>query len=517
MSQTTSQGTQPLEGEEEVLPPKRRLLVALAIIPAGAMQGADTFAVSVALPTMMGALSATITEISWVLTSYLVAGAIFTPLYAWMSRKIGRRRMFIVVVLGFMGSAIMVSQSTHLYEIIVFRFCQGIFGAGLNPLTYQVVLATFPRNQQGPAFGWLQTGRMTAVVIGPIIGGALTELFGWRTVFLINVPLGIIALSLLLSVVPKDERLDPKPFDFFGFAILSIAIAALQLMLDQGEKRDWFASSVIVGYAMVAASAFWIFLIHAVTARQPYLNLRPLQNREFVLGITIDFFVNILFFGYMALLPAAMQRILDFPVLTIGLVMVNRGLGTMASSLLAGYMLMRFSPKPLIGFGVSIVCLSTYILTTLEPGTDKFPLILAVLLQGFGMGFMNTPTETAAFKTVPPSLRPDATSLFTTNRRIAAGIGIAFIITQLVSATQDARSLLTQNASHYNEVLKHYALPEKWSMESLQGIAGFAREIDRQAEFLGYLHDFQILTWCTIFVVPLVLLMRIKAPEREPK
>ena len=159
MSQTDT-SKQVEEGEEEVLPPRKRLLVALAIIPAGAMQGTDTFAVAVALPTMMGAMSATITEISWVLTSYLVAGAIFTPLYAWMSRKIGRRRLFIIVVVGFMACALMVSQSTSLTELIIFRFCQGFFGAGLNPLTYQVVLASFPKTHQGPAFGWLQTGRM---------------------------------------------------------------------------------------------------------------------------------------------------------------------------------------------------------------------------------------------------------------------------------------------------------------------------------------------------------------------
>ena len=514
MSQNRSMKSPPVEGEEEVLPAKRRLLVALAIIPAGAMQGTDTFAVSVALPTMMGAMSATITEISWVLTSYLVAGAIFTPLYAWMCRKFGRRFMFIIVVCGFMGCAIMVSQSTSLYEVIFYRFCQGFFGSGLNPLTYQVVLATFPKNQQGPAFGWLQTGRMSAVVIGPIIGGVLTEMFGWRTVFLMNVPLGIIALTLLLTVVPKDKRLDPKPFDFFGFVVLSIGIACLQLMLDQGEKNDWFSSTVITGYAVVACSAFYIFLIHAITARQPYLNLTPLKNREFVLGITIDFFVNILFFGYMALLPAVMQRIMEFPVLMIGLVMVNRGVGTMLSSLCAGYLLMRFSPRPLIFFGSLIVCLSTWMLAGLPPDSEQWRLAVAVFLQGFGMGFINTPCETAAFKTVPPSLRPDATSLFTTNRRIAAGVGIAFIVTQLVASTQDARSNLTQNASYYNEVLKHYALPENWSMDSLEGIASFERIINRQAEFIGYLHDFHILTICTICILPLALLMRVGSQDK---
>jgi DHA2 family multidrug resistance protein len=513
MSQTDT-SKQVEEGEEEVLPPRKRLLVALAIIPAGAMQGTDTFAVAVALPTMMGAMSATITEISWVLTSYLVAGAIFTPLYAWMSRKIGRRRLFIIVVVGFMACALMVSQSTSLTELIIFRFCQGFFGAGLNPLTYQVVLASFPKTHQGPAFGWLQTGRMSAVVIGPIVGGSLTEIFGWRSVFLINFPLGFLALILLMKVVPKDGKLDAKPFDFFGFIILSVAIACLQLMLDQGQTQDWFASTQIIIFAMTAAGAFYIFLIHSITARQPYLNLRVLKNREFCLGIMIDYFTNIIFFGYMALLPPVMQRLLEYPVLEVGLIMVNRGIGTMGGAMLAGYMLMRFSPRPMIAAGALFVALSTYILSQLTLETDRLPLIIAVLMQGFGLGLINTPVETAAFKTIPPSLRPDATSMFTTNRRIAAGIGIAIIITQLVGSTQDARSLLTQNASHYNERLRHLNLPESWSMENLQGIAGFERMIDRHAEFLAYLHDFRLMTIFILCSLPLVFFMRTKAPKR---
>ena len=286
-------------------------------------------------------------------------------------------------------------------------------------------------------------------------------------------------------------------------------------MLDQGETQDWFASTQIVVFALLAASAFYIFLIHALTARQPYLNLRVLKSREFCLGLMIDFFVNTIFFGYMALLPPVMQRILEFPVLEIGLIMVNRGLGTMMGSLMAGYLLMRLGPRPMILSGVGIICISTFILTNLTPNTDGFPIILAVFLQGWGLGLMNTPVETAAFKSIPTSLRPDATSMFTTNRRISAGIGIAFIITQLVASTQDARSQLTQNASYYNERLKHLNLPESWSIESLEGIAGFERIIDRQAEFLGYLHDFQIMTIFTLFSIPLILMLRTKAPDRK--
>ncbi len=499
--------------EETPLSPRQRMLVALAIMPAGAMQATDTFAASVAMPTMMGALSATITEISWVLTAYLVASAMFTPLYAWLSRKVGRRRLFIAVILGFVASSLLVSQSQSLAELVGFRFMQGFFGAGLNPLTFQIVLATFPKSQQGPAFGWLQTGRMSAVVIGPVIGGLLTELLDWRAVFLMNVPLGLAALIMIIRVVPKDIPEEPKKFDFFGFVFLSIAIASMQLMLDQGQKLDWFDSEEIVIYCMIAVSAFYVFTLHCTTARQPYLNPRVFKNREFSICLVLDFFISFIFFGYMALLPPILQRHLGFPVIETGFLLIYRGIGTMAASLLAGFMLMRFSPRPLIAVGVAVIAVSTWVLATITPATDTTPIILAILLQGLGIGFMSTPTETAAFQTMSPSLRPDAASVMTANRRIASSVGVSLLITQLVTSTQNARSALSENVSVYNDRLRHLALPETWNMDSVQGMLTLDRMIELQAEFIAYLHNFEIMTIATLCALPLVLLLRTKRPQ----
>ena len=494
--------------EEAALPPRRRLLIALAIMPAGAMQATDTFATSIAMPTMMGALSATITEIAWVITAYLVASAMFTPLYAWLSRKVGRRRLFIVVITGFMAASLLSAQSNSLYELVVFRFTQGFFGAGLNPLTFQVVLATFPKSHHGPAFGWLQAGRMSAVIMGPLIGGFLTEVFGWRSVYLMNIPLGLAALIMILRVVPKDIPEVAKRFDFFGFFALSIAIASMQLMLDQGEKRDWFESREIVIFCIVAASAFYVFVVHCSTSRRPYLNLAVLRNREFVIGLFIDFFISFIFFGYMALLPQILQRQLGFPVIEVGFILVNRGVGTLAASLLAGFLMLRVAPRPLIAFGTIAVAISTWILANLTPDTDTLPIIIAIMLQGFGIGFMSTPTETAAFGTMPPSLRPDAASVMTAARRIGASVGVSLLIAQLVNSTQTARSVLAENVSHYNERLRHLPMPDNWDMESAQGMVSLNRLVDQQAEFIAYLHDFQIMTIVTICTLPLLLLMR---------
>jgi DHA2 family multidrug resistance protein len=491
-----------------LLSPRHRFLVALAIMPAGAMQATDTFATSIAMPTMMGSLSATITEISWVITAYLVASAMFTPLYAWMSRKVGRKRLFIFVIAGFLASSLLVAQSHTLYQLVVFRFVQGFFGAGLNPLTFQMVLATFPKSHHGPAFGWLQTGRMSAVIVGPVVGGFLTEYVDWRAVYLMNIPLGALALFMILRVVPRDEPEQPKQFDFFGFFTLSIAIACMQLVLDQGQKRDWFESEVIVVFAMIATAAFYIFAIHCTTSLRPYLNPLVFRNREFVIGLVIDFFISFIFFGFMALLPQILQRQMGFPVLETGFVLMYRGVGTMVASLMSGFLMLRFQPRPLIAIGIIAITASNWILASITPDTDTFPIIIAILMQGFGIGFMSTPTEAAAFNTLPASLRPDAASVMTAVRRIAAGVGVSILIAQLVATTQTARSALMENVSHFSEVFRDFEMPESWNPDNLQGMLSLERVVNKQAEFMAYLHDFEIMAFLTLFALPLLLLMR---------
>jgi MFS transporter, DHA2 family, multidrug resistance protein len=483
-------------------------LVAIAIGPAGCLQGMDTFATAVAMPRMMGSLSATIMEISWVLTAYLVASAMFTPLYAWLSRKVGIKRMFLIVIVGFIACSIMVSQADSIFELVVFRFVQGSFGAGINPLSIQVVLAAFPTSHHGPAFGWLKTGRNSAIVLGPLIGGILTEVFDWRVVYLMNVPFGILAFVLIQRLMPSDRPQDPKRFDFFGFFALSIAIAFIQLMLNRGAKMDWFDSQAIITYTLIGLAAFYVFLIHSATALHPYLNLRVFKNRDFTIAVIFGFFANFLLYGYAGLLPPILQQQLGYPVIEAGMILTNRGVGSILASLMAGALMLRFHPRLIIAISMLFVALSTGLLSTLTPTTDTLPLSIAIFLQGFGLGAMSTAIMTAAFQTLPASLRADGASIMTATRRIASSVGISVLVATLVRSTQTARSALSENVSEHNEIFRHFPLPDKWTMDTVQGVVAFERVINKQAEFMAYLYDFELMTIITICAMPLLLLMR---------
>ncbi|HAT36610.1 MAG TPA: hypothetical protein DCS82_12925 [Rhodospirillaceae bacterium] len=501
---TATTGSERDEQETEGLPPRQRILVALAILPAGAMQGMDTFATGVAIPRMMGSLSVTITEVSWVLTSFLVASAMFTPLFAWLSRKIGCKRLFIGVVFGFMCCSILISQSSSLTEIVVFRFCQGVFAAGLNPLTTQVVLATFPKSHHGIAFGWLQMGRNSAVVIGPLVGGILTEFFDWRMVYLMNVPLAILALILIPRILPKDEPQEPKAFDFFGFTALSAAIVAIQILLNQGEKLDWFDSDMIVICTFLGIAFFWVFLVHALTALHPYLNPLVFKNKEFAIGIALMFFAHFMTYGYVGLLPPILQSQLGFPVIDAGMIIANRGVGTMCAAMLAGIMIFKFSPRNLIIAGMTVVAIATWMLAELAPIQTTAPIILAVFLQGFGLGFIKTPIMTLAFSTLETSLRPDGASVMATTQRLASSVGVSVLIALLVRSTQNARTSLVESVN--SERIEQ--LPGSWDLDSLSGMMAFDRMIEKHAEFIAYITDFQIMTFLTLAMLPLLIFVR---------
>jgi DHA2 family multidrug resistance protein len=499
---------------EPTLSPGERIAVALGILPAGMMTGMDTFAVSVALPHMQGVLSATLTEVSWILTSYLVASAIFTPLYGWLSRRVGRRNLFLFVIVGFAVCAILIAQSDTLLEIVAFRFVQGFFGAGFNPLLMQTVLATFPREQQGAAFGWLTTGRMSGIIVGPILGGVLTEFFSWRLVFLSNVPLAILALLLIVRYVPAGHSETAKRFDFFGFIFLSIGIGALQLMLDQGQRFDWFDSTLIIGLGAAALGALYVFSIHVFTTRNAYLNPAVFRNRDFVIGCLFGFLLNFMVFGYAGLIPPILQDHMGYPVLTTGFVMMPRGIGTMVSSLFAGFLMLRYPAKPVVAAGVILIALSTWLFAQFTSEVDALSVMVAVFIQGAGFGFLSVSIMTVAFQTMSPSMRADGTSVLSLARRLGSGIGVSILVAQLTRSTQSARSMLSENISVYNERLRHLPLPEKWSMEDLQGVLSLDRVIDKQAEFIAYLHDFRLMTFLMLLLLPLVLLLRSR-PEPD--
>jgi DHA2 family multidrug resistance protein len=498
---------------DQPITPGRRRLIALAMTAAAAMQGMDTFATAVALPEIRGVMSATLDEAAWVLTSFLIASAIFTPLFAWLSRRFGRRRLMLLLISGFLVCTLLVAQSDSLAELVFYRFLQGVSAAGMGPLSNQVMLATYPKEMHGAAFSWLTTGRMSGVMIGPLIGGVLTEYLSWHWVYLSNIPLTILGLYLVYRYVPEAKDRSAPRFDFFGFIALSVAIGALQLMLDRGERQGWFESAEILIWAGLCGGALYLFTVHVVMSRSAYIDPRIFKNRDFLIGMVFIFVLSILIVGFASLLPPILQNHMNYPISTSGVLMMPRGIGTMIASVIAGPLLMRMQPRPLVFIGIFLMASSTWGMSLFTRDVDAWTIGLTVGIQGMGFGFFSVSVTSMAFQTLSPVLRPDGTSFISLSRRLGSSVGVSMLISQLVRNTQDNRAGLMQYISPYNELLREGEVRDRWDPETLNGIFRLDREVQQQAEFLAYLQDFQMMTILILLLIPLVFLLRGRPPS----
>ena len=475
---------------------------------AAAMQGMDTFATAVALPEIRGVMSATLDEVAWILTSFLVASAIFTPLFAWLSRRFGYRLLLLIITTAFLVCTLLVAQSDSLFELVLYRFLQGVAAAGMGPLSHQVLLATYPREQHGIAIGYLTAGRMAGVMLGPLIGGVLTEYLSWRWVYLSNIPLCLLGLWLVFRFVPEAKSKDAPRFDFFGFLALSVAIGSLQLMLDRGERRAWFESTEIVIWAGLCVAGLYLFVVHVTTVRNAYINPQIFRDRDFVISILFIFVLAIMIMGFAGLLPSVLQNHMNYPVSTSGLLMVPRGVGTLVASIIAAPLLARVQPRPLVLLGIMLMASSTWWMSLFTRDVDAVTIAIAIGMQGAGFGFFSVAVTAMGFQTLSASLRPDGTSIMSLSRRIGSSVGVSILVSQLVRATQENRAALMENINQYNALLRDFPVPERWNPETLDGLLSLEREVERQAEFLAYLYDFRLMTVLILLLIPLVFLMR---------
>ena len=324
-----------------------RGLLSLATMLAVIMQVLDTTIANVALPSMQGSLGAAQDTINWVLTSYIVASAIVMPLTGWIADAIGRNRLFLISVAGFTLASCLCGLAGSLTQMVLFRVLQGVFGASLAPLSQAVLLDINPRERHGQAMALWGAGIMVAPVLGPTLGGWLTDSFDWRWVFYINVPLGLLAFLGIAFTMPASPR-HSRSFDFVGFAFLGLFVGALQLMLDRGEQLDWFSSPEIIIEAALAAAALWCFVVHSATAEHPFIHPQIFRDRNYVAASIFSFAISVVLLATTALLPPLLQRIMGFPTVTTGLVLAPRGIGTMVSMLLVGRLLRFIDPRLII-------------------------------------------------------------------------------------------------------------------------------------------------------------------------
>ncbi len=482
-------------------------LITLSVMLATIMQVLDTTIANVALPTMTGDLGASQDTITWVLTSYIVASAIMTPATGWISDRIGKREFFLLCIAGFVATSVACGLAWNLNTMVLFRLLQGLFGAAIVPLSQTFLLDINSREKAGQAMAMWGAGIMVGPIIGPTLGGWLTESFNWRWVFFVNLPVGIIAFLGCAAYLPRSAR-RPRRFDFFGFGMLSVGIGALQMMLDRGGELDWFAAPEIWIYLFLTLTGFWVFILHILGADKPFLEPKMFLDRNFAVGLLFIFVVGIILLASLALLPPMLARLFGYPTITTGLVMGPRGVGTMASMIIVGRMVRRVDPRFLVSLGLILTAASLYFMTGFSPQMGSGPVIWTGVLQGMGLGLVFVPLSTIAFSTIDPIYRADATSLFSLVRNIGSSIGISIVTVMLTRNLQINHAELAAGISPFNPNIT--SLVPSVTPTSLQILDGL---VNQQALMISYLDDFKLMMMITLCALPLAWIL--KKPESQ--
>jgi len=494
--------------------PLNRGMITVSIMLATIMQVVDMTIVNVALPHMQGNLSATQDQISWVLTSYIVAAAIMTPLTGVLADRLGRKRVFIGSVIGFTIASMLCGMARSVEGIVLFRVLQGVFGAPLVPLSQSVILDINPREKHGSAMALWGMGVMVGPILGPTLGGWLTEYYSWRWAFYINVPVGALALFGLIGFMPETERRAKQSFDFFGFALLSIAVGGLQLMLDRGNALDWFDSREIVVECVLAALAAYLFLVHMFTAEKPFIEPGLFKDRNFAAGVLLIFMVGVMLLATMALLPPFLQSLLGFPVITAGYVSAPRGIGTMVAMMVVGRLIGKVDTRALVLFGIVLMAYSLWGMAQFTAEVGAYEIIYTGVFQGVGLGFIFVPLSAIAFATLAPRYRNEGTSMFSLVRNVGSSIGISIVVTILGREAQVSHAELSENINLFRSALHGPGVPAIWDTATDMGIRALNGEVSRQALTIAYINDFRLMMWGTLLALPLLLLL--KAPPKRP-
>src|SRR5215210_6213407 len=489
------------------LPQGQRVVVTIAVMMAVLLQVLDTTIANVALPHMRASLSASLDTINWVLTSYIVASAIALPIAGWMADRVGRKRLLVWSVIGFTVASVLCAAAQSLVEMVLFRAVQGVSGAFLVPLAQAILFDINPREKHGQAMAVFGGGIMIGPILGPVLGGWLTDSYNWRWVFLVNLPVGVICTLLLLRYLPKSEKHERR-FDLFGFALLALAIGSLQLFLDRGAQKDWLQSWEIIIELGLAIGGFWMFVMHIVTGRDPLFERGMFADRNFATGLLFMAVTGVLLFAGLALLPPLLQNLYGYSVLQSGFLTAPRGIGTLISMLLAGRLVGKIDARLLVGIGVFLMAVSLWMMTGFALDQPSRPVITSGVVQGLGLGLIFVPLQSLAFETLVPRLRTTAASLINLARNVGGSVGISVVSSQLVRMSQVAHADMASHVTAQSLPMVDPALLERIGPGGPVGLALINAEINRQALFIAYLDDFKLMMIVTFAVLPLLLLMR---------
>ena len=494
-------------------PVSNRGWITVSIMLATFMQGVDTTIANVALPHMQGSLSASYDQIAWVVTSYIVAAAIMTPLTGWLAGRFGIKYVFLISVAGFTLASAQCGAATSLAQLVIFRLLQGVCGAALVPLSQAVLLQINPPHRHAHAMSVWGMGVILGPIIGPALGGWLTDDYSWRWVFYINLPVGVLASIGILIFIHETRHAQREAFDFFGFATLSVAIGALQMLLDRGELKDWFGSTEIWIEATIAGLCLYLFIVHTATATdRSFLNRDLLKDTNCVVGTLLMFLIGMPLYGTMTLLPTMLQDLMNYPVVTTGLVTAPRGVGTMVAMFLVARLIGRVDIRLIILTGLAVTVVALWQMSGFSLYMGMGPIISSGLLQGFGLGFVFTPLSTMTFSTLPRRILTQGTAIFSLMRNIGGSVGISIVVALLAENTQVVHSRLIEHLRPDNPLARAPYLVAPYSLTTPSGVAALNAEATRQAAMVAYIDDFMMMMILVIAALPLLLLLRRPRP-----
>ena len=498
-------------------------IVAIAVMFATFMEVLDTTVVNVSLPHIAGSLSASIDEATWALTSYLVANAIILPMTGWLASRFGRKNLLMASVSGFTVSSFMCGLAPSLPMLIVFRCLQGATGGAMQPLSQAVLLEAFPAHERGKAMGFWGLGIVVAPILGPVLGGWLTESYSWRWVFYINIPVGIASLIMtrLFIFDPSYIRQQSRRIDYWGIGMLAVGIGALQFVLDKGQEEDWFASNTITTLAIVSGVTLTWLIVHELRTEDPVVDLRVFKSRSYAVGVFLMTVMGFVLYGSLVLLPIMLQTLFGYPPLQAGIAMAPRGVGSFFLMPLTGLMTGRFDPRKLLTVGFVVGGGTLLWLSTLNLHAGYWDIFWPQLTQGAGLSLLFVPLTTVSMDPIPRERMGNATSLFNLMRNIGGSIGIAVTGTMLARDQQRMASMLGTNVTAYDPHTQAlFAQIRAGFMaggadgvtatnQTYVALSGIVR---REASMVSFVTLFQLLGLVFLALIPLVLLM--KRPRR---
>jgi DHA2 family multidrug resistance protein len=489
--------------------PHRAMITACAI-GATVLQLLDQTIANVALPYMQGSFSSSFDEITWVLTSYITASAIMTAPVGWLAARYGRKPLYVGCILGFTIASMLCGAAQSLGQIVVFRVLQGTFGAALVPLSQATLLDIYPPERRGFAMAIWGVGVMLGPIMGPTVGGWLTETYSWRWVFYINLPFGLAAAAGLWAFLPSGGEQGRLRFDWFGFGVLAIGIGALQLMLDRGQDQDWFTSREIITEAVLASLGFYLFLIHVSSAHQPLIRPALFKDVNFASGVLLMFMVGIFMVSTLALMTPWLQVLSHYPVETAGLIMAPRGFGSLVTTMLGGRLAARVDGRVLVGIGLLLLGYTYWLMARWTPDVSEREIMFAIIVQGAAMGFLFTPIQMLAFATLAPSMRTEGAALFSLLRNLGAAIGVSIATSVLARNTQAMHETIAALITPFNRALQAAGPIHRWlDPTTRHGAAMLDRVVNEQSQIVAYSNDYVLLIVATVPAWLLLTMMRL--------